>query len=133
MKFSPHTLPYEQTGYFSTLVLDYIQKNQDLTDFIFDFPSPEALKEKMNNRLASSLHRKVLHDSLKAQYKDVAQQSAVQSSIDALLQENTFTICTAHQPNIFTGHLYFIYKIIHAIKLAETCKSLFPASNFVPI
>ncbi len=133
MKFSPHTLPYEQTGYFSNLVLDYLQNNQDLADFIFDFPSPDALKEKMNERLNSSLNRQVLCKSLEEQYKHIDQKPAVEASINLLLQQNTFTICTAHQPNIFTGHLYFIYKIIHAIKLAETCKSLFPASNFVPI
>jgi bacillithiol biosynthesis cysteine-adding enzyme BshC len=43
------------------------------------------------------------------------------------------TITTAHQPNIFTGPLYFIYKILHAIKLAEYCRSSLPNYNFVPV
>ncbi len=50
-----------------------------------------------------------------------------------LSQENTFTICTAHQPNIFTGHLYFIYKILHTIKLAEELSTQLPEYNFVPV
>ncbi len=133
MKFSPHTIPYAQTGYFSKLVLDYIQKKKELSAFIFDFPSAASLKEKMQDRLLASLNREVLVDSLEKQYKDISVKPEVQSSLNLLLQENTFTICTAHQPNIFTGHLYFIYKIMHAIKLAEACKTLFPECNFVPI
>src|SRR5262249_39082453 len=40
---------------------------------------------------------------------------------------------TAHQPNIFTGHLYFIYKILHAIKLAAFLKAEIPHHKFVPV
>src|SRR4030095_843665 len=47
--------------------------------------------------------------------------------------KDTFTITTAHQPNIFTGPLYFIYKILHAIKLSEYCKASLPQYNFVPV
>ena len=50
-----------------------------------------------------------------------------------MLLENTFTITAAHQPNIFTGHLYFIYKIIHAIKVADELQKLLPDNNFVPV
>ncbi len=53
--------------------------------------------------------------------------------LEALLAENTFTITTAHQPNIFTGPLYFIYKILHAVKLAEYLTANIPGSNFVPM
>ena len=49
------------------------------------------------------------------------------------MKENTFTVTTAHQPNIFTGPLYFIYKIIHAIQLAAELKKQFPKNNFVPV
>ena len=53
--------------------------------------------------------------------------------MNLLLKENTFTVTTAHQPNIFTGPLYFIYKIIHAIQLAAELKKQFPQHNFVPV
>ncbi|MBK8141934.1 MAG: bacillithiol biosynthesis BshC [Chitinophagaceae bacterium] len=54
-------------------------------------------------------------------------------NIDSLLSADTFTITTAHQNNIFTGPLYFIYKIVHAIKLADTLKVSLPQYNFVPV
>ncbi len=55
------------------------------------------------------------------------------ANIELLKQENTFTICTAHQPNIFTGHLYFIYKILHAIKLADHLNETLTDNHFVPV
>jgi len=66
-------------------------------------------------------------------YKTVLASKKVKTNIDPLLYEDTFTITTAHQPNIFTGHLYFIYKILHAVKLAEFLKTQIPGSNFVPV
>jgi uncharacterized protein YllA (UPF0747 family) len=49
------------------------------------------------------------------------------------MSEDTFTITTAHQNNIFTGPLYFIYKILHAIKLADHLNTIIPEHKFVPL
>src|SRR5690606_28866393 len=57
----------------------------------------------------------------------------VQQHIQLLEQSNTFTICTAHQPNIFTGYLYFVYKILQTIKMAEDLHKQHPQYNFVPV
>ena len=40
---------------------------------------------------------------------------------------------TGHQLCLFTGPLYFIYKIISTINLSENLQSQFPDYNFVPI
>lgn len=53
--------------------------------------------------------------------------------LDALAKECTFTVCTAHQPNIFTGYLYFVYKILHTIRLAEELSREMPEQRFVPV
>lgn len=86
----------------------------------------------MQARKGFTTNRKVLVEHLLGQYGDKA-TGVVKSNIEALLRENTFTICTAHQPNIFTGPLYFIYKIVHAIKLADVLKKEFPENHFVPV
>ena len=57
----------------------------------------------------------------------------VNKNIDLLNKENTFTICTAHQPNLLTGYLYFIYKIVHAIKLADELNEQHADKRFVPV
>lgn len=70
---------------------------------------------------------------MQQQYGTVNQTEAVAQNIQALSSEQTFTLCTAHQPNLFTGPVYFIYKILHTIKLAENLKGQFPNNNFVPV
>ncbi|MEO6455957.1 MAG: bacillithiol biosynthesis cysteine-adding enzyme BshC, partial [Ginsengibacter sp.] len=72
-------------------------------------------------------------DVLKEQYKNIRLTEKQQTNLSLLANENTFTICTAHQPNIFTGHLYFIYKILHTVKLAEYLNTHLPGNNFVPV
>ena len=56
-----------------------------------------------------------------------------QQNIELLEKENTFTITTGHQLNLFTGPLYFLYKIISAINLAKELKAKYPKYNFVPV
>ncbi|TDA74551.1 bacillithiol biosynthesis BshC, partial [Halomonas marinisediminis] len=56
-----------------------------------------------------------------------------QKNIQLLKEENTFTVTTGHQLNLFTGPLYFLYKIVSTINLCEQLKTEFPKQNFVPI
>jgi bacillithiol biosynthesis cysteine-adding enzyme BshC len=80
-----------------------------------------------------SENRKVLVAALQAQYKDLDASDKVVQNLKALSLENTFTVTTGHQLCLMTGPLYFIYKILHVIKLAEELKQVFPAQNFVPV
>jgi bacillithiol biosynthesis cysteine-adding enzyme BshC len=93
----------------------------------------QGIQKAITGRQRFSTNRKILVEELKKQYRDAQQADAVDKNIEALLSEDTFTITTAHQPNIFTGPLYFIYKILHAIKLSEYCKASLPQYNFVPV
>ena len=54
-------------------------------------------------------------------------------NIDSLLENNTFTITTGHQLSLFTGPLYFIYKVISTLNLTERLREEFSQYNFVPI
>jgi bacillithiol biosynthesis cysteine-adding enzyme BshC len=132
MDFISTRLPYRQTNCFSKIVLDYLDHAENLKPFYAYPPSLQGIQKAINDRKNFSTNRKVLAGELKKQYTTAA-SGAVTKNIEALLSENTFTITTAHQPNIFTGPLYFIYKILHAIKLAEHCKASLPQYNFVPV
>ena len=77
--------------------------------------------------------RELLANTLQQQYQGQSQHEAVQSNIEALRQPNTFTVTTGHQLALFTGPLYFIYKIVSTIKLAEQLKQQHPQHNFVPV
>jgi uncharacterized protein YllA (UPF0747 family) len=56
-----------------------------------------------------------------------------QQNIEALNNSNTFTVTTGHQLNLFSGPLYFLYKIISTINLTTELKAKYPTYNFVPI
>jgi bacillithiol synthase len=124
-------IPYRQTNYFSKIILDYLDHAEALKSFYSHVPSLQGIQKAIQNRQAFA-NRPVLVQELKKQYANSA-TAQVSENIQALLSENTFTITSAHQPNIFSGPLYFIYKILHAIKLAEYCKASLPQYNFIPV
>jgi bacillithiol synthase len=126
-------IDYKQTGFFNKLVSDYIAGNASLKPF-YNYPvSVEGVNAAIGARKKTTTDRKLLVSELQKQYKSVSSTKKVAANIELLLSDNTFTICTAHQPNIFTGHLYFVYKILHAIKLAGSLKASLPAYDFVPV
>ncbi len=131
--FSATYIPYEQTGYFSKIVTDYLSQNNSLQNFYQHPANLQGIKDAITSRKKFSTNRKLLVEQLEQQYLAVETSDKIKHNIIALKDENTFTICTAHQPNIFTGHLYFIYKIIHAIKLADTLNRDLPENKFVPV
>lgn len=132
-QFHAQQISYAQTKSFSSLVLDYIDQAEELKPFYAFAPTLAGLKEAMAVKQGVSVNRNALQTVLIKQYDAIPHQAKVQENISLLTDARTFTVCTAHQPNIFTGHLYFIYKILHAIKLAESLQEEFPDHRFVPI
>ena len=128
-------ISFKNTGYFSTLICDYLDEHQDLKPFYNRFPSLDNFKNQIAEKQAhfSEASRKTLHDVLKKQYKSVGASALTLQNIALLKAENTFTITTGHQLNLFTGPLYFLYKIVSAINLSNELKTAYPDSNFVPI
>ena len=126
-------ISYLQTGYFPKIVTDYLSQNSLLRDFYQHAPNLDGIRSAIEKRKNFSTNRSVLVQQLHQQYSSIEISEKVKKNIDALLNENTFTICTAHQPNIFTGHLYFIYKIVNTIKLADELNKQLPVNNFVPV
>lgn len=129
------TLPFNKTGYFSSLICDYLAESETLQPFYNRFPNLEnfqfQIEEKSKSFSLESRH--TLVSVLKEQYKNLETSELVLSQIELLQSDNTFTVTTGHQLNLFTGPLYFLYKIVSAINLAKTLKKEHPESNFVPI
>lgn len=126
-------LSFRQTGAFSKIAVDYIDQVPNLMSFVAHPPTMSGIQKSIEERKQFSTNREVLVRELKKQYASVDITGPVQKNIEALLSPGTFTITTAHQNNIFTGPLYFIYKILHAIKLADHLKKSLPEYNFVPV
>src|SRR5438105_3270679 len=109
--FAAQHIPYNQTNSFSKLILDYLDGASALQPFYRHRPKLQGIQESIRQRQQYNTNRAVLVDVLKQQYASHETSPAVQANINALLLENTFTVCTAHQPNLFTGPLYFVYKV----------------------
>ena len=128
-------IPFQKTGFFSKTMLDYLAQKETIKPFYNNFPSINGFKKEIEEiRKSFSLAtRNVLVSALNNQYTSVAVSEETQQNIENLKLPNTFTVTTGHQLNLFTGPLYFLYKIISTINLAEELKEQFPKDNFVPI
>ena len=133
MECNATRLPYRQTNSFSKTVLDYLDHLEELKSFYTHPPTVQGIQKAIDARKQFNTNRELLVQELKKQYEGIETTSNVKGNIELLLSKDTFTITTAHQNNIFTGPLYFIYKIIHAIKLADHLKTSLPGYNFVPV
>ncbi len=133
MDVQAECIPYHQTGFFSRLVIDYLNKAPELSPFYKHFSDDQGLEASIQERRNFKTDRDLLVGALQKQYEQVEKSPLVQQNLNLLSLSTTFTITTAHQPNIFTGPLYFVYKILHAVRLAAHCKEKFPELDFVPV
>ncbi len=127
-------IPYKQTNAYSKLILDFLDKKDDLRPFVrsfFDVNDFETIIEERKQFPAAD--RNVLAGALLQQYDGLTCSDKTKANIEELKSNNSFTLTTGHQLNLFTGPLYFFYKIIHCIRLSDHLKELHPSYNFVPI
>ncbi|HEK19410.1 MULTISPECIES: bacillithiol biosynthesis cysteine-adding enzyme BshC [unclassified Mucilaginibacter] len=132
-------IDYKDTGFFSQTVIDYLEDVPELRSFYGYRPTLQGFAEFFDNKKVVA-NRPLLAQVLTEQYfgkgvdfPQLQSQEFVKAQIELLKNDNTFTITTGHQLNIFTGPLYFIYKIVTAIKLCRQLKEAFPDKDFVPV
>ena len=128
-------LPFKNTGYFSSLICDYLDQKSALKPFYKRFPTLDNFKGQIEEKAKNfpDPHRDVLYNSLQKQYANTTASKKTQQHIKQLKEPITFTVATGHQLNLFTGPLYFLYKIISTINLTVALKKKYPKYNFVPI
>ena len=131
-------ISYQNSGYFSSLMNDYLEKKTNLQSLYNRFPTLEnfeaQIQEKQVNFNENGIHkRQILVSTLEKQYSKVETSVLTKQNIDSLSNSNTFTVTTGHQLNLFSGPLYFLYKIISTINLTTELKAKYPTYNFVPI
>src|ERR1700761_3147034 len=130
-------ISYKNTGYFSQTVIDYIDDAAELRPFYSHRPDFKGFAELLKTKKVVA-DRKILSEVLAEQYSRISNSghsisNVVTENLEQLKSSNTYTITTGHQLNIFGGPLYFIYKIVTAIKLASQLKEKFPDKNFMPV
>lgn len=120
---------------FSQFFLDYITAQQKLRPFYHRFPLLENFHDQLSEKAQAfpAGNRAVLAKTLKTQYEGFNVSPQLETHLASLSDPNTFTITTGHQLNIFTGPLYFIFKIVTVINACKRLKEQYPAFNFVPV
>lgn len=128
-------IPYNRIDYYSDLILDYLAEKESIKFAYHRFPKLENFKKQLEEKGSSfsSENRKILVSALENQYGNTDASKLTKQNIESLGDEKAFTITTGHQLNLFTGPLYFLYKIISVINLTRELKKAYPDYNFVPI
>lgn len=101
MNFTASAISYKQTKAFSKLAIDYIEGADALEPFFTFAPNLDGIKNAISQRKKFTVNRQVLVTQLQKQYNAKKQGLKTTANIELLLNENTFTVTTAHQPNIF--------------------------------
>ncbi|TWO34408.1 bacillithiol biosynthesis cysteine-adding enzyme BshC [Seonamhaeicola sediminis] len=129
------TISFKKAGYFSSLICDYLAETPELKTFYNRFPSinnfRDQIQEKKNAIEAQT--RSILVNALKKQYLNTDTSELTIQNIELLEKENAFTITTGHQLNLFTGPLYFLYKIVSALNLSKELKEKYSNYHFIPV
>lgn len=136
-------IDYKDTGYFSQTIIDYLDDAPELRSFYSHRPTMQGFADLLGHKKVVA-NRPLLVEVLQEQYFGKHESASptqieldaaeyIRQQIDLLGNDNTYTVTTGHQLNIFTGPLYFIYKIVTAIKLCRQLKESFPDKNFVPV
>ncbi|MWB95963.1 bacillithiol biosynthesis cysteine-adding enzyme BshC [Flavobacterium sp. GA093] len=128
-------ISYQNSGYFSKLIQDYLDQKSELQPLYNHFPTLENFEKQIIEKQANfdNANRIPLVEVLNKQYQNIEISDSTTQNIALLALPNTFTITTGHQLNLFSGPLYFLYKIISTINLTKELKLKYPTQNFVPI
>ncbi|MCE2788975.1 MAG: bacillithiol biosynthesis cysteine-adding enzyme BshC [Saprospiraceae bacterium] len=126
-------VPFDQIPALSHKDVFYQLHFDQLASFTSFEPSMEGMAKAIEERKKFQVDRKLLVSVLQSQYEPIGTTFPQQQAINALAEENTFTVVTAHQPVLLGGPAYYFYKIFSAIHLARSLQQTFPTAKFVPV
>ncbi|MFZ4634711.1 MAG: bacillithiol biosynthesis cysteine-adding enzyme BshC [Saprospiraceae bacterium] len=126
-----HLVPFAAVPQLAKTDVSYATGDPALRPFYVHQPSLDAFNQVVEARQAVQTPRETLVKALTEQYRDLPREEAVWHHLTALQQDNVWTITTAHQPALLTGPLYFIYKAITTIRLAQEAEKILGAPHRV--
>ncbi|KFF75098.1 bacillithiol biosynthesis cysteine-adding enzyme BshC [Chryseobacterium sp. P1-3] len=126
-------IPFSDIESIPQLVKDFL--NQKIEGFENSTFSLEHFRNQIHIKQDSfsQEQREVLYNVLEKQLSGFTLSSGQKKNMDLLKLPDTFTITTGHQLNLFSGPVFFVYKILQTIKTCIYLKENFPDFNFVPV
>jgi bacillithiol biosynthesis cysteine-adding enzyme BshC len=122
---------YSTIGKWSHTDLAYIKQDQALDPYYTFTPKMSSIPKAIEQRKKYPVDRSLLLSVLKKQYEQMGASLPVPEAV--ILDENTYTVTTAHQPTLLTGPIYHIYKIASAINLSGQLNKQYPGQQFLPV
>lgn len=129
-----HTsIPFLELESIPLLIKDFLMKKvQGYEDHIL---SADNLRKQLSAKEKTFLQpqRQLLYEVLATQHANVEITEKQHTNLEDLRSPDTFTVTTGHQLNLFTGPVFFIYKILQTIRLADDLSRDFPDKKVVPV
>lgn len=134
------TRSWQTLGFYAPLVRDYLLGASQLERFYRYAPTLEGLLKACQERPRTAINRKVLADALLSQYQAMDSSfeerptnREVWQNIEALRDEQTLTVTTGHQLQLFGGVHFFWYKLVDTVLLAQRLQKERGGKKVVPI
>jgi bacillithiol biosynthesis cysteine-adding enzyme BshC len=128
-----HFAEYQDVKAFSSFDKAYQAQDDRLARYLKAFPSLDSINKAIQERQFPQERRAILVETLERQYKTIGLWDSAAIKIKSIGDPSTFTVITAHQPVLFGGPLYMIYKIASVIHLARQLNSGNSSQKVVPI
>ncbi len=132
MAFEIYKCAVDASHQFSPLVNEYLYHPQRIRSLYHRLPKQENWIDLIEEKKLQNLDRDLLVQVLLEQHADI-DNALIQDRIKKLGKSSTFTVCTAHQPLLFTGHAYFVHKILDVIKLASEIDASLASYDVLPV
>lgn len=123
----------DQVPLFSSLDREIVARSSHLQPFLTPVADLANLAAQATKKLASYTNRSTLLAILSKQYEGITLPPQLEQNLDALKEENTFCITTAHQPLLFGGKFYFLSKALSTIKMAQAASTALKDTKIVPV
>lgn len=117
-----HRIPYAATGRFAPVVIDHLNNEPFVREFLPKPPDLNGVLEAARERQFAIGDRLTLCDALDRQHHGLELHEAVEQNLKRLRAGDALTITTGHQLCLFTGPLYVPFKILNTIRLAKVAE-----------
>lgn len=127
-------VPFSKVPQLAKTDLAYATGDDQLTPFYKYDLKQDVFHDIIQDKAQNNIPRSTLADVLQQQYRNFPNKELALESIELLCDSSTYTVCTAHQPCLFLGPLYVVYKAITTINLAEAAQGIVgPHKKIIPI
>ncbi len=127
------TIDFRQIDAVPQLIKDYLDgKLGEFHNRSFSVEAAELQAEEKRLNFSADRRRR-LTTVLSDQMQSAGLSGKQRQNLEALASSDTFSVTTGHQLNLFTGPVFFIYKILQTIKTADYLTDRLSGKTFVPV